>query len=444
MVLFAKKKDDTMRMCIDYKELNKVTVKNKYPLPRIDDLFDLLQGIDLRSGYHQLKVREEDIPKTAFRTRYGHYEFLVILFGLTNAPAAFMDLMNRVCKPYLDKFVIVFIDDILIYSRTAEEHQEHLRKFLGHVVIEEGIKVDPAKIEAIKIWESPESVTEFEWKPTHEQAFNCLKEKLMSAPILMLPNEADGFVVFSDASRLGLVCVLMQEGKVIAYASRQLKVHERNYSTHDLEFGGIISTGQNVRSTPITRAFSTCQPEGVEHETATLDRTIKRLRLRDPLPSWQSECGRESQPSVVVYRISVVPDIMSEIKARQEDAFGEQQLKSERLYSVYPGSNKMYRDLRQTYWWSGMKKDIAYFIERGVTCLQVKIEHKRSYGKLQQLPILEWSWEHVTMDFVTKLPRTPRDYDTIWVVVDRLSKSAHFLLMKETYSMERLAKLYIA
>ncbi|GJX86154.1 putative reverse transcriptase domain-containing protein [Tanacetum coccineum] len=180
-VLFVKKKDGSFRMCIDYRELNKLTVKNRYPLPRIDDLFDQLQGssvyskIDLRSGYHQLRVRNEDIPKTAFRTRYGHYEFQVMPFGLTNAPAVFMDLMNRVCRPYLDKFVIVFIDDILIYSKTKEEHDVHLRlilellkkeelyakfskcdfwlskvQFLGHVIDSEGIHVDPAKIESIK------------------------------------------------------------------------------------------------------------------------------------------------------------------------------------------------------------------------------------------------------------------------------------------------------
>ncbi|GJT14937.1 putative reverse transcriptase domain-containing protein [Tanacetum coccineum] len=190
-VLFVKKKDGSFRMCIDYRELNKLTVKNRYPLPRIDDLFDQLQGssvyskIDLRSGYHQLRVREEDIPKTAFRTRYGHYEFQVMPFGLTNAPAVFMDLMNRVCKPYLDKFVIVFIDDILIYSKNEKEHKEHLKQilellkkeelyakfskcefwipkvqFLGHVIDSEGIHVDPAKIESIKDWTSPKSPTE--------------------------------------------------------------------------------------------------------------------------------------------------------------------------------------------------------------------------------------------------------------------------------------------
>ncbi|GKE96997.1 putative reverse transcriptase domain-containing protein [Tanacetum coccineum] len=187
-ILFVKKKDGSFQMCIDYYELNKLTVKNRYPLPRIDDLCDQLQGssiyskIDLRSGYHQLRVRDEDIPKTAFKTRYEHYEFQVMHFGLTNAPTVFMDLMNRVCKPYLDKFVIVFIDDILIYSRNEKEHAEHLKtilellkkeklyakfskcefwintvKFLGHVIDSSGIHVDsncihvdPAKIEAVK------------------------------------------------------------------------------------------------------------------------------------------------------------------------------------------------------------------------------------------------------------------------------------------------------
>ncbi|GJZ75306.1 putative reverse transcriptase domain-containing protein [Tanacetum coccineum] len=190
-VLFVKKKDGSFRMCIDYRELNKLTVKNRYPLPKIDELFDQLQGssvylkIDLRSGYHQLRVRDEDIPKTAFRTRYGHYEFQVMPFGLTNAPDVFMDLMNRVCKPYLDKFIIVFIDDILIYSHNKEEHANHLRiilellkkeklyakfskcdfwihivQFLRHLIDNLALHVDPAKIEAVKNWASPTTPTE--------------------------------------------------------------------------------------------------------------------------------------------------------------------------------------------------------------------------------------------------------------------------------------------
>ena len=190
-VLFVKKKDGSMRLCIDYRELNKVTIRNQYPLPRIDDLFDQLQGakvfskIDLRSGYHQLRVHDEDVPKTAFRTRYGHFEFLAMPFGLTNSPAAFMDLMNRIFRPSLDQFVIMFIDHILIYLGSGEEHAEHLRivlqtlqehrlyaklskcqfwldsvAFLGHIVSIEGVSVDPKKVEAILNWKPPTSVTE--------------------------------------------------------------------------------------------------------------------------------------------------------------------------------------------------------------------------------------------------------------------------------------------
>ena len=185
-VLFVKKKDDTLRMCIDYRQINKVTVKNKYPLPRIEDLTDQLKGagvfskIDLRSGYYQLRVKDVDVPKTAFRTRYGHYEFLVMPFGLINALAAFMDLMNMVFRPYVDQFVVVFIDDILVYSKDAQEHEQHLRivletlrenklyaklsqrdfwlkevSFLGHIVSAEGIRVDPIKNEAIMNWKPP-------------------------------------------------------------------------------------------------------------------------------------------------------------------------------------------------------------------------------------------------------------------------------------------------
>ncbi|KAK1417744.1 hypothetical protein QVD17_26878 [Tagetes erecta] len=271
-VLFVKKKDGTMRMCIDYRDLNKVTIKNRYPLPRIDDLFDQLQGenyfskIDLRSEYHQLRINEGDIPKTAFRTRYGHYEFLVMPFGLTNAPVVFMDLMNRVCKPYLDKFVIVFIDDILIYSKSKEDHEEHLRlmlgllkeeklyakfskcefwmrevQFLGHIVSEKGIQIDPTKIEAVKRWEGIENFSKiarplttltqkkikFEWGEKQQEAFEMLKQKLCSAPILSLLDGTDDFMVYCDASHQGLGCVLMQRNKVIAYASRQLKENEK-------------------------------------------------------------------------------------------------------------------------------------------------------------------------------------------------------------------------
>ena len=304
-VLFVKKKDGSLRLCIDYRQLNRVTIRNQYPLPRIDELFNQLQGsrvyskIDLRSGYHQLRVQESDVPKTAFRTRYGHYEFLVMPFGLTNAPAAFLDLMNRVFQPYLDRFVIVFIDDILVYSGSSEDHSEHLRivlqtlrerqlyaklskcqfwldrvAFLGHVISAEGVSVDPQKIEAVVNWKPPKNVSEvrsflglagyyrkfvegfskiaapltkltrkdvkYDWVDACQQSFEELKSRLTSAPVLVLPNGRDGFVVYSDASRQGLGCVLMQNDRVIAYASRQLKKHEQNYPTHDLELAAVV------------------------------------------------------------------------------------------------------------------------------------------------------------------------------------------------------------
>ena len=304
-VLFVRKKDGTLRLCIDYRQLNQLTIKNKYPLPRIDDLFDQLAGsqyfskIDLRSGYHQLRIKEEDIYKSAFRSRYGHYEFVVMPFGLTNAPAAFMQLMNDVFRPYLDQFVVVFIDDILIYSKSKEEHETHLRTtlqllrdhklyaklrkcefwleqvaFLGHVISKEGIAVDSSKIQAIRDWNRPTTVTEirsflglagyyrrfikdfskiampltrltrkenaFEWTDKCENSFQVLKDCLTSAPVLTLPKEGGGYEVYTDASGVGLGCVLMQQGKVIAYASRQLKPHEERYPVHDLELAAVI------------------------------------------------------------------------------------------------------------------------------------------------------------------------------------------------------------
>ena len=246
-----------------------------------------------------MKVQENDVSKTAFRTRYGHYEFLVMPFRLTNAPAAFMDLMNMVFSPYLDKFVIVFIDDILVYSGSPKEHAEHFRTvlqilrerqlyaklskcqfwldmvaFLGHVISVEGISVDPQKIEAIMNWKPPTNVSEvrsflglagyyrkfverflkianpltnllkkdqkFEWSDTCQHSFEELRQRLTTAPVLALPSGKDGYVVYSDASRQGLGCVLMQNGRVIAYASRQLKKHEQNYPTHDLELAAVV------------------------------------------------------------------------------------------------------------------------------------------------------------------------------------------------------------
>ncbi|WVZ84598.1 hypothetical protein U9M48_031621 [Paspalum notatum var. saurae] len=270
--LFVEKKDQGgKRLCVDYRPLNAVTVKNKYPLPHTDILFDQLAGakafskIDLRFGYYQIKIREEDIPKATFSTRYVLYEYLVMSFGLTNAPAFFMYMMNSVFMNELDKFVVVSIDDILINSKSEKEHEEHLQI---------GVAVDPSKVKDVLNWKQPETVTEIQsflglagyyrrfikdfsktakpmtsltkknakyvWSSNCEEAFQTLRKLLTSAPVLAQLDVTKPFDVYCDASGNGLGCVLMQEGRVIAYASRQLRKHEANYPTHDLELAAVV------------------------------------------------------------------------------------------------------------------------------------------------------------------------------------------------------------
>ncbi|GKA39448.1 putative reverse transcriptase domain-containing protein [Tanacetum coccineum] len=375
-------------------ELNKLTIKNHHPLPRIDDLFDQLQGsqyfsmIDLRSGYHQLRVHEDDIPKTTFRTRYGHFEFTVMPFGLTNAPSVFMDLMNRVCRLYLDKFVIVFIDDILVYSKTREEHEMHLGlvlellkkeklyakfskcefwlrevQFLGHVINGDGIHVDPSKIEVVKNWKAPRTPSEksktYDWGEEQE-----------NAPVLALPDGSEDFVAYCDASGLGLELFSDYDCK-IRYHPGKVNV-----------VANALSRKERVK------------PKRVRAMNMTLQSSIKNMIL-----AAQKEVSDESA--------GLQKGLDEMIELRNNGA----------LY---------YLDQI----WVPLKGDF-------------KAEHQRSSGLLQQPEIPEWKWEGVTMDFVTKLHRTSSWHDTIWVIVDRLTKSAHFLPIREDFKMDRLARLYL-
>ncbi|GJV83534.1 putative reverse transcriptase domain-containing protein [Tanacetum coccineum] len=572
-VLFVKKKDGSFRMCIDCRELNKLTVKNRYPLPRIDDLFDQLQGssiyskIDLRSGYHQLRVREQDIPKTAFRTRYGHYEFQVMPFGLTNAPAVFMDLMNRVCKPYLDKFVIVFIDDILIYSKDKKEHEEHLKailellkkeklyakfskcefwipkvQFLGHVIDSRGIHVDPAKIESIKNWASPKTPTEirqflglagyyrrfiegfskiaksmtkltqkgvkFDWGEKEENAFQLIKQKLCSAPILALPEGSEDFVVYCDASYKGLGAVLMQREKVIAYASRQLKIHEKNYTTHDLELGSVVFALKIWRHYLYgTKCTVFTDHKSLQHILDQKELNMRQRRWLELLSDYDCDIryhpgkanvvadalSRKERIEPLRVRALVMTiglDLPKQILKAQIEALKPENLEKEDVggmirkdipkeklepradgtlclngrswlpcygdlrsvvmheshkskYSIHPGSEKMYQDMKKLYWWPNMKADIATYVSKCLTCAKVKAEHQRPSGLLVQPAIPEWKWDNITMDFITKLPKSSHGFDTIWVIVDRLTKSAHFLPIRENDPLDKLARLYL-
>jgi hypothetical protein len=516
-VLFVKKKDGSLRLCIDYRQLNKITIKNKYPLPRIEDLFDQLRDakvfskIDLRSGYYQLRIKEGDVPKTAFRTRYGHYQFLVMPFGLTNAPAVFMDLMNRVFHPYLDKFVVVFIDDVLIYSPTPEEHDEHLRivmrvlkekqlyaklskcefwldkvVFLGHVISAEGIMVDPKKVEAILQWEFPKNVTEvrsflglagyyrrfikdfsmialpmtklmkkgvaFEWNEDCQKSFEELKVCLTTAPVLTLPKPGEEYVIYSDASHQGLGCVLMQMSKVIAYASRQLRKHELNYPTHDLELAAVVfalkiwrhylygetcrifTDHKSLKYLLTQKELNLRQRRWVEllkdydctidyhpgkanvvadalsrKSNATLAHIqVTYLPLLLELRSMRTEFKMDGQNALIA-NLRVRPLLCEKIQNAQEQDVQLQQIRSEvqqgkrpefsiqengmlmydkRIcvpdlpelkkeileeahcspYAMHPGTTKMYRTLKENYWWPGMKRDVAHFIATCMVC----------------------------------------------------------------------------
>nr|GEV78409.1 putative reverse transcriptase domain-containing protein [Tanacetum cinerariifolium] len=439
-VLFVKKKDGSFRMCIDYHELNKLTVKNHYPLPRIDDLFDQLYGlsvyskIDLRSGYHQLRVRDKDIPKTALRTRYRHYEFQVMSFGLTNAPAVFMDLMNRVCKPYLDKFIIVFIDDILIYSPNKEEHANHLR-----IILE------------------------------------LLRKKKLE--------------------------------KVIAYASRQLKPHKENYTTHNLELGAVAFALEIWRHYLYnTKCIVFTDHKSLQHVLNQKELNMRQRRWLDLLADYDCEiCYHPGKVNVVADALSrkriikscrvkplrvrslimtIHSTLPSQILEAQTKALMEENVQDENhrgmekafkictdgtrciknrswlplfgnlrdlimhesyksKYSIHPGFDKMYQNLKKLYWWPNMKAIIAEYVGKFLTCSRVKTKCQKPSGLLIQPKIPIWKWERITIDFVTKPPRTSNGHDTIWVIVDRLTKSAHFIPNLETESMDTLTWLYI-
>ncbi|GJY25533.1 retrotransposon protein, putative, ty3-gypsy subclass [Tanacetum coccineum] len=430
-VLFVKKKDGSFRMCIDYRS-------------------SVYSKIDLRSGYHQLRVRDEDIPKTAFRTRYGHYEFQVMPFGLTNAPAVFMDLMNRVCRPYLDKFVIVFIDDILIYSKTKEEHDAHLRlilellkkeelyakfskcdfwlskvQFLGHVIDSEAIHVYQRRLRPNK-----DEITK---NPPRNSPIS-------SASILALPEGIENFVVYCDASHKGLGALLIQKEKDIAYASRQLKIYENNYMTRDLELGAVVFALKMWRHYLYgMKCVVFTDHKSLQHILDQKELNMRQRRWLELLSDYDCKLRYHPGKANVILNAQVearkeenyeTEDLCGMIKNLEPRADGTLCLKNrswipcfgnlralimheshKSKYSIHPGSDKMYQDLKKLYWWPNMKAEIATY--------------------------------NITMDFVTKLPKTTSGQDTIWVIVDRLTKSAHFLPMKETDTMKKLTRQYL-
>ncbi|GJU63564.1 reverse transcriptase domain-containing protein [Tanacetum coccineum] len=409
-ILFVKKKDGSFKMCIDYRELNKLT-------------------IDLRSGYHQLRVHEDDIPKTALRTRYGHFEFTVMPFGLTNAPAIFIDLTIK-------------------------------DAFLGIINVNR-IHVDPSEIEAVKNWKAPRTLTE-------------VRSFLDLAGYYRRPKD---FVVYCDASGIGLGCVLMQRGKVIAYASRQLKIHENNYTTHDLELGAVVFALKIWRHYLYgTKSVIYTDHKSLQHIFSQKELNMRQRRwielfsdydceiryhpgkanvVADALSRKERVKPKRVRAMNMILQSSIKDRILTAQKEAVDESAGLQKGLDEMIklrndgalyyldriwvplkddvrtlimeeahkskYSVHLGADKMYYDLKDRYWWPGMKKEIAEYVSRCLTCLKVKAEHQRPSGLLQ----------------------TSNGHDTIWVIVDRLTKSAHFLPTCEDYKMEKLARLYL-
>ncbi|CAI7932609.1 unnamed protein product, partial [Closterium sp. NIES-54] len=599
-VLFTRKKEGDLRLCIDYRALNAITIKNKYLLPRVEELFDMLgeatvfSKLDLRSGYHQIRLAEDDISKTAFRTRYGHFEFRVLPFGLTNAPATFMGLMNDIFRPFLDRFVIVFLDDILIFSKSLEEHAQHLRivldtlrhhrlyaklskctfacssiGFLGHVISSKGIAMDPAKVQCLADWPAPRTVAElqsfiglakyyrkfvfnfshicapltdlfrqgaaFQWGRPQQTAFNSIKSALTSAPVLTVDDPSRPYFIWTDASDVAVGAILCQDHghgmQPLAFESRKLQLAERNYATHDRELLAIVHAIktwrcyvelqpvtvytdhrplQHLKTQPVLSRRQARWVEFLEQFVPSLHITYRPGKLnpadilsRPPPPAppptdqpqpttnqphhsqtspTSSPPPHTPNPPLQLHGISSITwddtFITKFQRAYKRDLFFVKQAPEDPAYSFkdpfwynsvtkticvpadrslrqlllseyhdtvtrsHFGVEKTYARLSNDYHWPRMHADVRDFIRSCPTCQQLKARTTNRYGLLQPIPPPTKVWDEVTMDFIMDLPRTPRSYNAILVVVDRLSKMSHFIPTHTTVTAPETARLF--
>ena len=556
-VLLVPKKDGTWRMCVDCRAINQITVKYRHPIPRLDDMLDELHGscifskIDLKSGYHQIRMREGDEWKTAFKTKYGLYEWLVMPFGLTNAPSTFMRLMNHILRPFIGRFVVVYFDDILIYSKTLDEHLEHLHNvlsvlrkeklfanlkkcsfctnqivFLGYVVNDKGVEVDGEKVKAIKEWPTPKSITEvrsfhglasfyrrfvrdfstlaapltevikksvgFKWGSEQERAFNLIKEKLSSAPILSLPDFSKTFEIECDASGIGIGAVLMQERHPIAFFSEKLNGAALNYPTYDKELYALVRALQTWQHYLWPKEFVIhTDHESLKHlkgQGKLNKRHAKWLEFIETFPYViKYKQGKENVVADALSRryalISTLnakllgfelikdlypsdPDFANVYGACEKMAFGKfyrhegylfrenrmcvpiSSLRELLVREAHGGGLMGHFGVRKTldvltehFFWPHMRRDVERVCGKCITCKQAK-SRVLPHGLYTPLPIPSEPWVDLSMDFVLGLPRSKRGKDSVFVVVDRFSKMAHFIPCHKSDDANNIADLF--
>ncbi|CAA7019723.1 unnamed protein product [Microthlaspi erraticum] len=563
-VVLVKKKDGNWRLCVDYRGLNGLTVKDRFPIPLIEDLMDELGGskvyskIDLRAGYHQVRMDPLDVHKTAFKTHGGHFEYLVMPFGLTNAPATFQSLMNSIFKEFLRKFVLIFFDDILIYSSSMELHITHLRcvfelmrqnslfakqskcsfatdrvEYLGHFIEEKGISTDPSKVKAVADWPIPVNLKQlrgflglagyyrrfvknfgtiarpltaltkkdsFEWSEEALHSFKDLKRALCEAPVLALPLFDTPFVVETDACSQGIGAVLMQNGHPLAYISRHLKGKQLHLSIYEKELLAVVFAVTKWRHYLLNGHFV----------IKTDQRSLKYLleqRLNTPIQQqWlpkllefdyeiQYKQGKENLVADALSRVegaevlhmamSVLQcDLLQQIQAGYDtdptvrDLIAELQQKplAKKHFSwtqgilrrkskiVVPdnvllrnkvlewlhcsgsgghsGRDATHQRVKGLFYWKGMSKDIQSYIRGCNVCQQCKYDPAASPGLIQPLPIPETIWTDISMDFIDGLPSS-YGKTVIFVVVDRLSKAAHFMALSHPYTASSIAQVFL-
>ncbi|XP_044476613.1 uncharacterized protein LOC123204119 [Mangifera indica] len=562
-VLLVQKKDGGWRFCVDYRALNKITIPDKFPIPAIDELLDELSGatiftkLDLKSGYHQIRIIDSDVEKTAFRTHNGHYEFLVMPFGLSNAPATFQALMNEVFRAHLRQFILVFFDDILIYSSTLSAHLHHLSlalqllsdhhlllnrkkcsfgvsrlEYLGHIISAEGVAADPQKIQCMIDWPRPRDITalrgflgltgyyrrfvrhygqiaapltqllkknSFHWNEDSTVAFERLKTAMTTVPVLAMPDFTQPFLVETDASSIGVGAVLMQGGRPISFMSQALSPRNKVKSVYERELMAIVLALQKWRHYLLGKHFIVrTDQKSLKH---LMDQTIisgEQQRWVMKLLGFDFEIqyrpGMENKAADALSRLPEASLSLHSISAGHwiEGEVIDQEVRSDSRYKQiiqqllqdpsshanfllkngtlfyknrlvmlsssallpallrefhsspfggHSGFFRTYKKITAVFFWIGMKKCIRDFVAHCEICQRNKYQAMSPAGLLQPLPIPDKVWEDISMDFIGGLPRTKKG-DTILVVVDRLTKYSHFLVLSHPYTAKEVAALF--